>query len=192
MKPKLRTFLAVPLDTALRRRATAVMTALQAVPGEVKWVDSPNLHLTLKFLGEVETRDIPDVCRVAGQAVADLAPFTFEVHGVGAFPNLQRPRTFWLGAREGHEAMVTLAERLDTALQTLGFRRESRRFEPHLTIGRLRQGGRTSPELVAELQQRSDLAIGSMKVSEVIVYSSDLRPSGPIYDVLARLPLAGN
>ena len=122
------------------------MTALQAVPGEVKWVDSPNLHLTLKFLGEVETRDIPDVCRVAGQAVADLAPFTFEVHGVGAFPNLQRPRTFWLGAREGHEAMGHAGPNGSTPpCKRSASRRESRRFEPHLTIGPLAARGPHQP-----------------------------------------------
>lgn len=191
MKSKIRTFLAVPLEAALRRRVQALVAPWAAVPGDVKWVETENLHLTLKFLGDVDARDLPEVCRVAGQAVAELAPFPFEIHGAGAFPNLQRPRTFWLGARQGREAMVTVADRLDEALRKLGFPRESRRFEPHLTIGRLRQGGRTSPELLALLQQQTDVEIGTMEVSEAIVFSSDLRPTGPVYSVMARLPLTG-
>lgn len=191
MKQTIRTFIAVQLDSVLRQRAVEIIRTLQAVPGDVKWVEPENLHFTLKFLGDVESREIHKVCQLAEQAVADLVPFEFEVHGAGAFPSLSRPRTFWLGARQGHEEMVVLAERLENALLKLGFRRETRRFQPHLTIGRLRQGGRTSPDLVPLLQQNADVDVGLMSVDEILVFSSVLGRTGPTYEVLARVPLGG-
>ncbi len=191
MKQTIRTFLAVEVDAGVRRRAVEIVRALQAVPGDVKWVEPENLHFTLKFLGDVDAREIHTVCQRAEEAMAELSPFEFEVHGAGAFPNLSRPRTFWLGARAGSEAMVAVADGLESALEELGFRHETRRFQPHLTVGRLRQGGRTSPKLVELLQAYADVEVGQMPVDEVIVFSSVLGRTGPTYEALARVPLAG-
>jgi 2'-5' RNA ligase len=191
MKQTIRTFIAVELDPVIRQRAVEILRALQAVPGDVKWVEPENLHFTLKFLGEVDSRKIHQVCQLVQQAMADLSPFEFEVHGAGAFPDLNRPRTFWLGARQGREEMVTVADHLEDALQTLGFRRETRRFEPHLTIGRMRQGGRSSPRLVELLNDYADVDVGQMSVDEVVVFSSVLGRSGPTYEALAHVGLEG-
>jgi 2'-5' RNA ligase len=191
MKQTIRTFIAVTIDPVIRQRAVEIIRALQAVPGDVKWVEPENLHFTLKFLGDVDSREIYKVCQLAGEAVAEMPPFEFEVHGAGAFPNLSRPRTFWLGARQGHDEMIALADRLEDALQKLGFRRETRQFQPHLTVGRLRQGGRTSPKLVEVLQEYAETEVGQMSVDEITVYSSVLSRTGPTYEALAHLALDG-
>jgi 2'-5' RNA ligase len=188
-KQKFRTFVAVKIDPAVGEKTAEIIRALQAVPADVKWVEPSNLHLTLKFLGDVESADIHRVCQTVEQALADQAAFEFEIRGAGAFPNARRPRTFWLGAGEGEREMVAVAKLLEKKLQKLGFRREERRFQPHLTIGRLRRGARTGEEFCELLEQYADVEVGRFLVDEITVFSSTLTPSGPIYDPLARTSL---
>ncbi|NUQ64069.1 MAG: RNA 2',3'-cyclic phosphodiesterase [Pirellulales bacterium] len=190
MKQKFRTFVAVKLGPAVCSKAAEIIRALQAAPADVKWVDPDNLHLTLKFLGDVEAAEIHRVCETVQQAVADSSRFEFEVRGLGAFPAVKRPRTIWLGAGEGERQMVDLAKALEKKLQKLGFPREGRRFQPHVTIGRLRHGGRAGEDLADLLLRQAEVHVGTAPVEEVTVFSSTLTPSGPIYDVLSRAALA--
>lgn len=177
------------MEPDLSRKVSEVVEIFQAAPADVKWVDPQNLHLTLKFLGDVDSVDIHRVCEMVEKAAAETPPFEFEIRGAGAFPTVSRPRTFWLGAGEGRREMVALAKVLEKKLQKLGFPRESRSFQPHLTIGRLRRGGQTASELSDLLRQYADVEVGRMAVAEVTVFSSTLTPSGPIYDVLSKANL---
>lgn len=188
-KSKFRTFVAVKLDPELSRKVGEIIEAFQAVPSDVKWVEPQNLHLTLKFLGDVDATEIHRVCEMVAKAAAETPAFEFEVRGAGAFPSVSRPRTFWLGAGEGEREMVDLAKFLEKKLQKLGFAREGRKFQPHLTIGRLRRGGRTGGEWSDLLRRYADVEVGRMAVAEVTVFSSTLTPAGPIYDPLGRAPL---
>jgi 2'-5' RNA ligase len=190
MKQTIRTFVGVKIDPAVRRRSTEIIRMFQTVPGDVKWVEPENLHLTLKFLGDVEATEIHRVCETVTRAVADTPRFFFELRGAGAFPTAKRPRTIWLGAGEGEREMVDLAKALEKKLQKLGFRREGRRLKPHLTIGRIRHGGRAGEGLADLLIANAEISVGSILIDEVTVFSSTLNPSGPVYDVLARAPLA--
>ena len=103
----------------------------------MNWVEPHNLHLTLKFLGEVHEREIAEVCQAVAPGAAEVEPFDLEVRGAGAFPTAARPRTVWLGAGAGAERMVVLHDRVEAALAELGYREEHRRFQTHLTIGRV-------------------------------------------------------
>ncbi len=188
MTQKFRTFVGVKIDAAVGRSAE-IIRAFQAVPTDVKWVEPHNLHITLKFLGDVEAAEIHRVCETVQRAVADVSPFRFELRGAGAFPSVRRPRTIWLGAAAGEREMVELAKIVEKKLQKLGFPREGRRFQPHLTIGRIRRGGKPSESFCDLLAENSDVEVGAIPVDEVFVFSSTLTPSGPAYDVLARAPL---
>jgi RNA 2',3'-cyclic 3'-phosphodiesterase len=157
----------------------------------VKWVETHNLHLTLKFLGEVHQREIMAVCQAVGSSASEVDQFELEVRGAGAFPTAARPRTVWLGAGEGASQMVALHGRVEAALAKLGYREEHRRFQPHLTIGRVRGAGPGIAELGELLKQHTGTLIGSMTVRKVTVFSSTLNSSGPTYDVLGTLPLGG-
>jgi 2'-5' RNA ligase len=189
MKNQLRTFIAVEIDRAIRARAGELIALLRGAAADVKWVEPENLHVTLKFLGDVHQRDILAVCRAVEQGAAELAPFELEVRGAGAFPNAARPRTVWLGAEAGAEQMVLLHDRVEAALAELGFREEHRRFQTHLTIGRVRGVGPGIAELGKLLQQHADFLAGRVNVQEVTVFASTLTAIGPIYEVLGTGPL---
>jgi 2'-5' RNA ligase len=184
-----RTFIAVSATPAIRQSAGRLADLLRPAAGDVKWVAAENLHWTLQFLGEVDNLEIPAVCSAVMTAVSELDSFDLEARGAGAFPSPDRPRTLWLGAGAGAQAMVALHGAIQRKLNKLGYRAEQRRFVPHITLGR---AGRDAPprSLVRELAGLSEFDAGSMLVDEVTVYASKLGPEGPAYDVLARAPLA--
>jgi 2'-5' RNA ligase len=190
---KLRTFIAVetPPDVVGRAMKLARSLAPTAEAADVKWVSPENLHWTVKFLGDIHPRDLAEICQALAVAARSVAPFRMTVAGAGAFPNIDRPRTLWLGAGEGGECLVALADAIETEMTQIGFRREGRRYEPHLTIGRVRTGGPAQSELAARLAENTDFDGGAMEVDEVVLFSSELRPSGPVYEALERVELTG-
>ena len=188
---KIRTFVAVEAGPAVRQAALALIEQLRASPADVKWVDPENMHLTLKFLGDVDPRQIHRVCAAVKRAVAGAAPFELQIRGAGAFPNVDRPGTVWLGAGQGAQQVADLAGRLEEALEKLGFRPEARRFHAHLTLGRVRRGGPGVGELGQLIAQAADYGAGTMKVRKVTVFSSRLGPQGPTYESLGHATLAG-
>jgi RNA 2',3'-cyclic 3'-phosphodiesterase len=191
MKNTLRTFIAVEISEPIRQQAAEMFAALSGTSANVKWVEPHNLHLTMKFLGDVHQRDIAAVCRAVAKGASEVAPFELEVRGAGAFPTAARPRTVWLGGGAGSEQMVVLHDRVEAALAELGYRREHRRFQTHLTVGRVRGVGPGIAELGTLLQQHADFLAGSMTVTKLSVFSSNLTPSGPVYDLLGTAPLGG-
>jgi len=189
MKHTVRTFVAVEIDSATRQRIGQLVEELSAVPADVKWVEGHNLHLTLKFLGAVASQEIPRVCEAVRLGAAEVDSFELEIRGAGAFPNARRPRTLWLGVGAGGQEMVALHGKIEEPLRKLGFRPEHRRYESHLTIGRVRRGGPGLAELGQLLQQHADYLAGRVKVSEVVLFSSELGREGPTYEALSRAKL---
>ena len=189
MKRTIRTFLAVEIAAAARARTVELIRALGAAGADVKWVGAQNLHFTMKFLDEVPLTEIPQICAVVGRAAATVEPFELEVRGAGAFPSAARPKTVWLGAGRGQEQMIALHAALEKPLQKLGFRKEHRRFTPHLTLGRVRSSGPAVAALGELLRQQADFLAGACHAGEVVVFSSQLTSEGPVYEALSRARL---
>jgi 2'-5' RNA ligase len=188
---RLRTFLAIELDPAIRAQLVLLQQDLARVASDVKWVEEENLHVSLLFLGEVDERDLLAICRAAQTAVAESAAFAITVEGAGCFPNPRRPRTLWVGIGTGTEEVVAVHDALERPLLKLGcYRREERRYTPHVTLGRVRSD-RPPEALTAALQKHRAWSAGESRVHEVAIMSSQLTPKGPIYTVLGRAPLAG-
>jgi len=190
VKQTIRTFVAVELNAAVRGRAEGLIELYRGAGADVKWVETSNLHLTMKFLGDVRSQEITRVCEALGHAAAKVEPFALDVSGAGAFPNARRPRTLWIGAGNGEEEMIALHGQLETSLGKLGFRKEHRRFHPHLTIGRVRRSGPATAELGQLVVNNAEFHAGRIDVSQVVVFSSQLGRSGPIYEALSRASLA--
>lgn len=188
---KLRAFVAVETPPDVVGRATQLARQLAAAGADVKWVAAENLHWTVKFLGDVYPRELAEICRALDAAGKTVPPFAMQVVGAGAFPNVARPRTLWLGAGEGGEGLVRLAEAVEAEMTRIGFRHEGRRFEPHLTIGRVRAGGAEQAALGELVAAQASFHGGSMEVDEVVLFSSELRPQGPVYEALERVELTG-
>jgi len=188
MAKPIRTFVAIQLSDEIRQSAVELQRALAKGDDSVKWVEPENIHLTLQFLGNVPDQEIADVCRVAQRAAAGAVPFEMTVEEAGAFPSALRPRTVWLRVSGGSEAVVGLCKSVGDGLVPLGFRREKRRFHPHVTLGRVR--GRPD-QLGASLVAKHDWSAGSMVVNEIVVMASELTSKGPHYNVMGRARLSG-
>ena len=191
MKRTVRTFLAVEIDAAVRNRAEGLIKTLAAAGADVKWVEAKNLHFTMKFLDEVALNEIPRISAAVARAAATIEPFDLEVRGAGAFPHAARPKTVWLGAGVGAEAMIALHGALERALGKFGFRKEHRRFTPHLTLGRVRSSGPAVEALGDLLKSQADFSAGQCRAREVVMFSSDLTSEGPLYEALSRAKLGG-
>ena len=190
MKLRTRTFVALPLEPATVKKVARLIDGLRPLVPAVRWVRSENLHVTLAFLGDVQTTEIPAVCAAVNDAAAGHSAFTLTPHGLGAFPNLARPSTLWIGFSSGTAETVDLHDSLVTALEPFGYRREDRPFVPHLTVGRLRSRSRLATDVGARFADLADWEGPVSRASEVLVMGSELRPSGPAYTVLGRAPLA--
>ena len=182
----IRTFIAVEITQGIRSHIERWIRSLQPKIRGVKWVEPHNLHVTLKFLGDVAAGDLPEITDAVTQAAALVDPFELEFFGSGAFPNAKAPRTLWIGCRDGADHLSRLAVTIDVTLSQLGFPKESRQFSPHLTIGRAKQ---QITDLTTLLAARQSESFGKCRVTEVVLFSSNLTPSGPIYKKLAVLPL---
>ena len=186
-----RTFIAVELSPAVRGRAEALIKKLSVSDARVSWVQPPHMHLTLKFLGDVPDSDLNNVCRAVVDGVKDCEAFEMTFRGCGAFPNLARPRTIWIGVDDGHEAIVALQAAVDAALKKLGFPKEPRRFRPHLTIGRVRETGPAVEELGRVIEQHADFDADIAIVDELTIFASYLDKSGPTHEPLGHAELQG-
>jgi 2'-5' RNA ligase len=191
MRRRVRTFVAIELPAEVRKRACQLIDSLRrSSETDVRWVTPDQLHWTLKFLGDVDLLEIPEICRRLTQAVAPLAPFDVRARGAGAFPDALHPRTVWIGMREGLEPMIALHAAVENVLVDLGFRQEQRRFRPHITLGRVRNSAAGGPEEFAQrLREFADFDAGISSVFEVAVFSSQPSPKGPIYEPLGHAEL---
>jgi 2'-5' RNA ligase len=189
----LRTFVAVEVSNAARRYAQSLMGELESKLTGVHWTRRDNLHLTLKFLGDIPESEINGVCRAIRAAVAAQQPFEIQCAGLGAFPSDARPRTLWVGIRQGDERLRQLQGEIDGQLTSYGFAPERRRFHGHLTIGRIRQRiGLTADQVnqVCQLVDRERSAEGVfMELDQVVTFSSFVDSTGRVYQPIDHAEL---
>jgi 2'-5' RNA ligase len=200
MSSRLRTFIALDVEKPVRDRLIAMQERLARAGSPVKWVEPDNLHLTLLFLGEVDYRDSPELCRAVAACCVDFGPFPMTVEGVGCFPNSRRPRVLWAGVGDGADEVKVLHDALEPPLLELGcYRREERGYTPHITLGRVTNDA-DADDLAAVVAKQADWSAGTTTVREVLVMSSDWkgvssgrgdRNPGPNYTVLSRAKLGG-
>ncbi|MCS6852575.1 MAG: RNA 2',3'-cyclic phosphodiesterase [Gemmataceae bacterium] len=188
---RFRTFIAIDLPKPIRDRIIALQHTLARVGTEVKWVEPENLHVTLLFLGEVDERDVAAVCRTVTERCREESAFAMSVETAGCFPNVRRPRILWVGIGQGLEQICRLHDVLEPPLLALGcYRREERKYTPHVTLGRVKTD-RPTEKLAAALAKQAGWKGGELVVNEVLVMASDLTPEGPVYSVLGRARLGG-
>jgi len=183
-----RSFVALELSEDVREGLTNLLNRLRQTNAAVKWVEPENLHLTLKFLGEVTEEQI-EVIVDALKAVAQATePFSFAVRGVGGFPDLRRPRVLWVGV-EPTPPLMRLQQFVERTMEQLGFAPEERAYHPHITLGRVK--AMTGIEKVrAVLSEYSGFNFGSVPVKHLTFFRSDLSREGPTYTPIALLPFS--
>ncbi len=159
---KTRTFIAVAACDEVYANALATIKSLRALTDNVRWVAPDNLHWTLQFLGEVDDIDLYAICRAVNRVASEMSTFQLGSLGVHAFPSIEKPRTIWLGAREGSDALCQLQDGIEERMAKLGFRPERRQFTPHLTLGRVQQGSHGGIALSERLADLADFDGGLM------------------------------
>jgi 2'-5' RNA ligase len=186
-----RCFVAVDVPGEVRTRVAALTDRLRrAAPrADMRWA-AENLHLTLKFLGEVPDPRVPDVARALEGVAARHAPLALEAGGAGGFPSVARPRVVYVGVLGQVAELSRLAAAVDGALETMGFPGERRAFRAHLTVGRVRSP-RGGEGLAGALRAAAGETAGTWTADEVLLYRSRLHPKGAVHEVIARFPLAG-
>jgi len=187
---RLRLFIAVEIDAAVRQNVVSLQRALGQVAPSVKWVEPHNLHVTVLFLGEVEDRELHGLFKMLTKVCAKAAPFDVRLGGVGAFPTPRRPKTLWAGVTAGADDLQRLYAAVEEPLLDLGgYRQEERAYTPHLTLGRV-VGDADAEALALELPRQMAWTGGQMEVTELVIFTSEVRKAGPEYTVVGRAPLA--
>ncbi len=174
----MRLFTAIELPNEMRESISGIKDSFDPTCGKIKWVVPENIHVTLRFLGEVSDQKLPEIKSALSKA--RFASFRIKTSGLSAFPDESRPRTIWVGLKP-HEGISDLHRMVDDALSGIGFERD-RRFHPHITIGRVRSMSdrdavsgwfRSASEKVAEAE---------FSVQEFVLKKSTLTPEGPVYE----------
>lgn len=187
-----RTFIAIELPASLREQVARHIQVLRKQLPDVRasWVREENLHLTIKFLGDVPVDDIQKLSDAAASVAAAIDPFALSIVGCGAFPPHGQPKVLWIGIEDEQRNLIRLQQRLEDECARLGFARESRSFHPHLTIARVRspRGSRR----LAQLHKDTDFPPQIVSVSEVVVFRSELRSEGSRHTAISRHGLHQN
>lgn len=182
-----RTFVALELSEAAKEGILAFVEELKRLGVRASWARRQTLHLTLKFLGDVEENDLPEVVAAVARASSQVSRFVLETRSAGAFPSPRRPRVLWIDVAPCEE-LYALASAVESELAELGFAKERRRFHPHVTLGRIRDPRADSVlPLLEELTAPQERTV----VSDVRVMRSTLRPGGALHELVEAVPLAG-
>ncbi|MBC7188086.1 MAG: RNA 2',3'-cyclic phosphodiesterase [Calditrichaeota bacterium] len=187
---KIRTFIAIDIPAAQKEQIAQLQATLRRVGGRISWTRPEGIHLTLKFLGDVDQAQIPAVAEAVARASRQVAPFEVSIAGVGAFPNFRQPRVLWVGIEEPTGRLKTLARAIEEELRPLGFPPEGRDFSPHLTLGRVKDP--RGVESVVRALQQANFAAGTFVAHEVRVMKSDLKPTGAEYTALHHIALSSH
>ncbi len=177
----IRAFIAVEIDQPNKQKLSQLISTLKQANADVKWVNENQMHLTLKFLGNIEKNRVQEISNTLKSIANKASAFNIHLSKISAFPNMHKPRVIWLGIDKGVENLKNLASKL-------GSRQEKREFKPHLTLGRVKSLKNISQltKLISETSFESD---GNISITKLILFQSTLTPKGAIYTSLAKLSL---
>jgi 2'-5' RNA ligase len=184
----MRTFIAIPIPDECRRMLGRLQADLRACRADVRYPALPSIHLTLKFLGEVNSEIVPDLAASIQSAVDANIGFELRLRGLGCFPNERSPRVVWCGIEGETENLSELYRHVESACAVHGFPPEGRPFHPHLTLGRVK-GKRNLQPLLDCIKIGSDLEC-RFKVDHFNIYQSTLKPQGAVYGILKTIVLS--
>ena len=180
----MRTFIAIELSDAIKDSLTQIQSHLKYSGSDVKWINKENIHLTLKFLGEIDEKKCEQVKSILDGIAKTMKPFDISLKETGAFPTIDFPRVIWVGLNKGAKESTELANKINAELSTqIGFNIEARAFTAHLTIGRVRSG-KNKVALKEKVLGIGDQVSGTEKINSVILFQSTLTPTGPVYTKL--------
>jgi 2'-5' RNA ligase len=181
----IRSFIAIEIPDRLKNDVLEIQNRFKAGSADASWTRIDGIHLTLKFLGNVEEKKIEEIKRILEEIARSTQHIKIKIGGVGVFPNQKMPRVIWIGIKNEDGSLEGLYKRIDEELTRMGFEKEGRNFKPHLTLGRMRsQKGREG--IIKLLEEFKDKEIGVFTASDIRLIKSELRPQGAVYTELGR------
>ena len=191
MNETVRAFIAIELSPAVRAELATLQKQLKASGADVTWVAPGNIHLTLKFLGNISSEQVAAVTALLETTARQFARFSFKLGTLGVFPREQSPRVIWVAVREPRGIIPKIVSILEDELNQIGFAKEERDFTPHITIGRVK-----SPlnkiHLIDKLKTVTVAEPVTQEVTALTLFKSTLTPQGPLYQPLAEISLKAN
>lgn len=178
---QIRAFLAIDLDDDLKPKINKIIKEFKQIDTRIKYVELANLHLTLKFFGEIDTAGLELLEEKIVKVVSEFKPFNVKIKSCGAFPNNNHIKVIWVGI-EDDSIIKDLHDKLDNEFTKLGFDKD-KKFSTHLTIGRMKSA-KNKNQVKSTIEEFSDVEIGEMTVNNIVLKKSTLKPSGPIYEDL--------
>ena len=183
MSDTVRTFIAFELPEQIVGAISQIQEGLKKSGLKMKWVKPENIHLTLKFLGNIKTSDVEKVDRAMTRSSRGVDPISLAVKGMGVFPDLRRPRVLWVGITGGVNSILTLHSAIEENLESIGFPKENRPFKGHLTVGRVK--ARIDSKILADAMKAFETFESESFIADhLILFQSELRPTGAVYTKL--------
>ncbi len=179
----MRSFIGVELDHVIKEELAQLQERLRDSGADVKWVRPGNIHLTLKFLGNVAEERISEIASILDNLARNNKPFAISLFKVGCFPRLESPRVVWVGIDQGCSEAERIADTLEDELEKLGFLKEKRKFSAHLTLGRVRSP-KNRKNLVEKIKALDYKSSARMNVCKLTLFKSTLTSQGSIYTAL--------
>ena len=189
MDETVRAFIAIELSPQAHGELASLQETLKKSGADVKWVEPENIHLTLKFLGDIDPVKTEELKKLLTEAAAASKDFEVTIKGIGAFPNLSSPKVIWAGLDLGAAESIRLADAVEAKLISAGIPKEERKFHPHLTLGRVRNG-RDLDKLRKILEATRFEAFAKTRADHITLFRSRLTPKGSIYTPLFKASMA--
>ncbi len=191
MPDTIRTFIAFKLPKNIISSISEIQNRFKSYAFKARWVNPANIHLTLKFLGDINYTDIEKVSEAIINAVNGHAPISLAVKGTGVFPGIKRPRVIWVGLTGEIEKLVGIQNDIEENLEELGFPREKRPFRGHLTLGRIK--GKINPKkLLDAIKKFEKFESELFTADKIFLFKSDLKSTGSVYTELKSISLVTN
>lgn len=185
----MRSFIAIKIPGDIQKKLQGIQDKLKQSAAHVSWVPPENIHLTLKFLGNIEETQVDGIVAGIRDSTKGVSSFQLQVGYAGAFPNIRFPRVIWIGVSDDEDdSLKTLQAELSNNLAPLGFEAEQERFQPHLTLGRVRSQKNRS-NLLRAVESMLNIWVGEISVRNVYLIKSELKPTGAEYTDLAEIAL---
>jgi 2'-5' RNA ligase len=185
----MRTFIAIPLDDKTHNELAGLQAVLRSSAADVKWTQPSNIHLTLKFLGEIDDKKTKEISSALGLIAKTQKSFHLHLATIGAFPKPSFPRVIWVGIDEGANECMRLQALVEDSMERLGFAKEERTFSAHLTLGRVRSPKNKDRLIEIIEKEKGFCSSGKVLVGKIILFKSTLTSEGPIYTPLEEFPL---
>ncbi len=184
----IRTFIGFELPEKIRSFISSIQEDLKSNGFDARWVQPTKIHLTLKFLGNINEDDTQKVGAAIFKSAADYAPISLAAKGIGAFPGINRPRVLWIGIKGQIDMLIQLQRSLDDKLEKIGFSKENRPFKGHLTLARVK-GRINQAKLINAIKKYGELESEPFIADNIILFKSDLKSTGAVYTKLISVSL---